>query len=81
MIQLIAKGLIAAMTFGCPHHTITIPENYDHQFNANAGDQINLILEPTEIDYRSPQERCEDMGGRFHIDDYSLLNLCDDIDF
>jgi hypothetical protein len=84
MIQLIAKGLMLALSFGTapsPHHTMTIPENYPYEFNANGGDQLNVILEPIEIDYRSPQERCEDMGGTFHIDEYSRLQLCFDIDF
>lgn len=81
MVSGIMLGASCAQPVNDHHHTITIPERYEWTFNAQGGDQINQIMDPITINGMTPQARCEDQGGKFRVDDYSTLMICDDIDF
>jgi len=58
--------------------TITIPEHYPFQFNAESGDHIMVIMDPIG----DPVQRCADMGGAELIyDPKTELYTCEDVDF
>ncbi|MET0643986.1 MAG: hypothetical protein ABWZ17_06380 [Candidatus Binatia bacterium] len=59
-----------------PQH-ITIPENYNTPFDAEAGDTVTVIMDDTP----GWQTRCEQMGGIPTVNQYTSIELCDNIDF
>jgi hypothetical protein len=62
-----------------PAQVITIPEEYAHQFNAQRGDRINVIMNPTG----DIVGRCFDMGGDAELiyNPYTIIWTCEKVDF
>lgn len=61
---------------GC--RLITVPEIYPYPFNAESGDQVNVIMNPEGDIF----QRCMDMGGAELIfDPYTQIYTCEDTDF
>lgn len=63
-----------------PAQVIFIPQDYAGHFNAEGGDQLNLIMnddseELEELNY------CNDRGGRLERNPYTEILICFDIDF
>lgn len=60
-----------------PAQVITIPEGYSHNFTAEAGDTLNIIMTPDP----AWVDRCRDMGGEGIFNPHTLIATCERVDF
>jgi len=64
-----------------PEPPIVWVDEFTQHWNANGGEQVNVIMQPMLIEGVEPSERCMDMGGRFYYDAPHRLMVCEGIDF
>jgi hypothetical protein len=71
---LLATLVIPALS-GCK--VVTIPEIYPYPFNVDAGDRLDVIMEPIN----DPTDRCDHMGGELIYDPSTNIFTCEGVDF
>ncbi|MBM7771961.1 hypothetical protein JOD54_002165 [Actinokineospora baliensis] len=60
-----------------PPQTIYVPEDYGHQFNAEPGDTVILVMRPDD----GHEARCADAGGRIESNAHTWITACVGVDF
>lgn len=60
-----------------PAQVVVIPEDYAYPFDAAHGDRLDLVMNPDG----GQLARCDDAGGELIYNPWSLVWMCEGVDF